>query len=268
MDLRVKWIITILVLMVLTLSFSISAYILVPEDKSTDVVDKSDNPDKELELIVHKLYAENYAKPDKPGKPGGKPDKGGPACYETFGKGIKWKSLPTEIVIDPANSGLSNAFIVSAFSAGIEEWDSHTATNLFNPVTSDSIINDGNWETRFQDLDGRNEMIFDNWNEPGVIAIAYTWGYFNGPPGGREIVEFNIMFDTDFTWGDGKANPNLMDLQNLVTHEVGHGLGLADVYENDCSSATMYGYSYEGDIEKRDLDTSDINGLQELYGGL
>jgi predicted Zn-dependent protease len=54
-----------------------------------------------------------------------------------------------------------------------------------------------------------------------------------------------------------------MDLQNIATHEIGYGIGLADIY--DCDLETMYGYSGEGDIVKRDLYDGDITELQKLY---
>ncbi|NIP29559.1 MAG: peptidase M10A and M12B matrixin and adamalysin, partial [Candidatus Dadabacteria bacterium] len=64
----------------------------------------------------------------------------------------------------------------------------------------------------------------------GVIAVTVIWGYFSGPPSIREIVEFDVLFDTDFTWGNATVNPTLMDLQNIATHEIGHGAGLGDLY--------------------------------------
>jgi len=74
------------------------------------------------------------------------------------------------------------------------------------------------------------------------------------------------MFDTDFTWGDATSNPGLMDLQNIATHELGHGVGLADIYTSSCSAVTMYGYSNNGETEKRTLELPDITGLQKIYG--
>lgn len=47
--------------------------------------------------------------------------------------------------------------------------------------------------------------------------------------------------------------------RDIVTHELGHGIGLADIY--DCELETMYGYSTEGDIIKRDLYDGGIAGL-------
>jgi len=42
------------------------------------------------------------------------------------------------------------------------------------------------------------------------------------PPKTREIVEFDILLDTDFDWGTSGA-AGVMDLQNILTHELGHG---------------------------------------------
>jgi predicted Zn-dependent protease len=57
-----------------------------------------------------------------------------------------------------------------------------------------------------------------------------------------------------------------MDVQNIATHEIGHTLGLDDLYTTSCSAVTMFGYSGYGDTAKRDLAIPDITGLQKLYG--
>ena len=56
-----------------------------------------------------------------------------------------------------------------------------------------------------------------------------------------------------------------MDLQNIATHELGHAVGMDDIYTDSCSHVTMYGYSYEGDTEKRTLELPDIEGLLRMY---
>jgi len=186
------------------------------------------------------------------------------ACYAFLGKWVKWQELPVSYVIDPANpDGLLETFVTGAISAGAEEWDVWTGSELFNDAYA--IIYDGSWDS--DSPDGRNELLFGNYPQEGVIAVTVVWGYFSGPPSSRKIVEFDILLDTDFTWGDATLDPAVMDLQNIATHELGHGVGLADLYDTVCVDETMYGYSNYGEITKRDLNTGDITGIQVLYGG-
>lgn len=181
-------------------------------------------------------------------------------CYAFLG--AKWKELPVDYVIDPDNSyGLTENFVTSAISAGAEEWNAHTSAELFGTY---SIDYSSSWDSKVPD--GRNELLFGNYPQDGVIAVTIIWGYFRGKPSNRRITEFDILFDTDFKWGDGESTLSLMDLQNIATHEIGHGLGLGDLYNTECIEQTMYGYSTEGDIQKRDLAYGDIAGITSLYG--
>jgi len=81
----------------------------------------------------------------------------------------------------------------------------------------------------------------------------------------KTILEFDIVFDTDYVWGDAET-ADVMDLQNLATHEVGHGPGLGDVYQSAAYQETMYGYSYVGKTRKRDLYIDDKTGIPKFYG--
>ncbi len=183
------------------------------------------------------------------------------ACYAFLG--AKWQDLPVDYVIDPDNpDGLTEDFVANAMFLGAEEWDNHTSADLFGGYTIDY---NSSWDSDAPD--GRNELLFGDYPEDGVIAVAITWGYFRGKPSARRIVEFDILFDTDFIWGDAIIDSAVMDLQNITTHELGHGVGLADLYETVCVEETMYGYSNYGDVKKRDLNTGDVAGIQTLYGG-
>jgi len=193
---------------------------------------------------------------DCPGNGGGEETD----CYTFLMKGLKWKDLPVEYVIDPDNKdGLSESFIVDTIYESAEEWDAHTSTELFNGYTI-------NYETTFdetpEDVDLQNEIMFGQYPEPGVIAVTRIWY----TPRGKKIVDFDIMFDNDWIWGDATINNNTMDLQNIATHELGHGVGLGDLYDTVCIEETMYGFSWYGDTGKRDLHTGDIIGIQKLYG--
>lgn len=212
-----------------------------------------------LEKIVFIHYRKGFAKPPWAG--GGKKEL---ACYDFLARWAKWKELPVDYVIDPDNpDGLTEDFVINAISLGAEEWDSHTSTELFGVY---SINYNSSWDS--DTPDGRNELLFGDYPQEGVIAVTVVWGYFSGPPSMREIIEFDVLFDTNWAWGDATnpETPNVMDLQNIATHEIGHGAGLDDVYDTACSEVTMYGYSDYGETQKRDLAAPDIKGIQELYG--
>jgi len=261
----------LIVAIVLAISGIATAAILIPAaDQAKDRAEIGNSPVIEgtdqhlaltppgLEKIVYIHYKKGFAKPPWAG--GGKKPKEA-ACYDFLGRGVKWQELPVDYVIDPTNSGLEKDFVESAISAGAEEWDFWISKELFNDTYS--IVDDGSWDSDAPD--GRNEFVFGNYPEQNVIGVTVVWGYFTGPPQTRKIIEFDVLFDTDYPWGDGSVNPLVMDLQNIATHEIGHGIGLGDVYETECSEVTMYGYSDYGETKKSTLEPQDITGLQKLY---
>ncbi|MFB0569677.1 MAG: matrixin family metalloprotease [Nitrososphaeria archaeon] len=214
-----------------------------------------------LRTIERRIVIHRYAKPPWAGGP--KPSENGHSNhYATFGKGVVWKTLPVEYVIDPDNpNDLTAQFVTSAITAAAQEWDSHTSAVLF---AFGGKINDGSWDDEVSELDGRNEVLFDIYPDSNVIAVTAVWGYFSGPVPYREIVEFDILLNIFYDWGDGSIDKTVMDVQNIATHELGHGVGLADIY--NCPLETMYGYSTFGETIKQTLYDGDIAGIQKLYG--
>lgn len=250
-------------LAVTLLSATVAASVLIPNN--ANAVENSKAPEKSpvisiTEPGVWKLQSNglermdiiHYAK-DFPKQNPAKPT--GPACYKLMG--VKWNALPVSYVINPSNpQGLDAGFVTSTISTSAETWDASTRAELFNNIyTTD-------YAARYGVQNYRNEMSFGNYSQAGVIAITSIWRN----KATKAIVEFDIMFDTDFVWGDATVNPAVMDLQNIATHELGHGIGLSDIYQSACSSVTMYGYSTEGDVDGRTLEQPDIMGLQAMYG--
>jgi hypothetical protein len=198
-------------------------------------------------------------------KPGGNPggggsgggNKGGSGGYSLMGVSWNSLSLPINIEVDK-NSAAANSVFFSAVSAGVTEWESHTSKNIVNTVevstsslSVDTIV-----------ADGVNEIMFGALSPNNVIAQTTVW--YN--PSTKSIVDFDMVFNTYYSWGDATVTSSLMDIQNIATHELGHGWGLADLYQAKWSIETMYGYASQGQTNKRTLEAGDISGIQALYG--
>jgi len=178
-----------------------------------------------------------------------------PICYKLLG--VQWRSLPVSYVINP--DGYNKAFVTNAISASTAEWDSHTSAILFNGYRID---NSATWDDTVSEVDYNNEYVFGSYPDNNVIAVTNIWYTRYG----RQIVDYDVLFNTYYNWGDATITLSVMDLQNIATHETGHGLGLADIYQSTCSAVTMYGYSSYGEIKKRTLNIGDIAGIQKIYG--
>jgi len=205
-------------------------------NKPTILVEFGTGKDVGLVKITHIDYVKSIdkARPTKES-----------TCYKLAG--WKW-SGPVEYTIIPRKD------LTDAMTSAMKEWDENTSDDLFN----DPATGTPSWGVR----DNINAVLFGNYQSSGVIAVTATW-YSRAT---KQAVESDILFDTDYPWGDATGTSGVMDLQNIATHEMGHTLGLSDLYTSSCDAVTMYGYSYFGDVEKSSLEPADITGLQKLYG--
>ncbi len=189
-------------------------------------------------------------------KPGGTPGGSKPSVdYKIWFKGYKTDTTVPLVVYTANPEGLSSSFVTAAIEASINTWDSETSATLVNTLTS--VDGYG-----VLGKDDQNSIMFGSYSDNRAIAVTYAW--INRAT--RQLVEYDILFNTYFTWGDAAVNSALMDLQNIATHELGHGFNLADIYDQSKSALTMYGYSGEGDTAKRTLEPGDITGLRVVFG--
>jgi len=146
--------------------------------------------------------------------------------------------------------GFSATAVVNTITTSANTWDQETAYQVFS----------------YKGTTGRNAGRRDGYNvvswggyQAGIIAVTYIWY------SGSQIIETDCRMNTYYKWSlSGEAGK--MDVQNIMTHELGHWCGLDDLYDDVDYWLTMYGYGNFGETYKRTLGLGDINGLEAVYG--
>lgn len=122
------------------------------------------------------------------------------------------------------------------------------------------------------------EFLFDQRNESVVVAMSPEQWSAAGQSSAAFAITFlwhdtktGDLFDVDMglnlgqgpfgKCGDMPCTDGMVDLQNTITHEAGHVLGLG---HTTIADATMVISAEPGDIFMRDLEADDIEGLCAL----
>jgi len=203
--------------------------------------------------IVH--YAKNINKPVKPAKPSADA-----ACYGFLAKGAKWKNVEPWIVDSANTDGLAADFILENMTKDIDKWEDAVSPNTDILGTGNKVM------TSFLPgtYNNKNEVSFARIDDSGTIAVTYIWGIFGGLTSRRYLAEWDQIYNDYYDWSDS-GDENKMDFENIATHELGHSVGMGDLYTSGCAAQTMYGYATEGQIIKQTLEAGDIAGINLLY---
>ena len=190
-----------------------------------------------------------------------------PKCYGFLANGAKWKSVEPWFVNPSNGRGLGGSYVLSNLASNVSKWEDATDGTLGNGganVLGDGYFATGTLVADTVSPDNLNEVYFANVADPGAIAVTIVWGIFSGPTFNRKLVEWDQVYDDfDYDWS-ASGELGKMDFENIATHELGHSVGLADLY-NTCTEETMYGYADYGETKKRDLNSGDVQGMNAMY---
>jgi hypothetical protein len=193
----------------------------------------------------------------------------------------QWREKQVQVSVDPTLEALGQYAIEGVLDA-TDAWSSASPSVPKLKVTYEKADEIG----YFPGKSNKNTVRFARDGEPrakGALAITVvTADATNG-----RILDADVIVNGAYKFGavsavdesaSGKkpdatkaddkkkssVTATVYDLQSVLTHEFGHVLGLKDDATNGV--ATMYVYSSPGEVNKRDLDVSDVSALQQLYG--
>jgi Matrixin len=104
--------------------------------------------------------------------------------------------------------------------------------------------------------DGVNVLDFGRLD--GSLAVAYTWYK------GTRILEVDLRINKfEYRWTNEKDVKSRYQLLNIVTHELGHHIGLEDLSDPH-GALTMYGITGRGEMTKATLGRGDMRGAETV----
>ncbi len=150
---------------------------------------------------------------------------------------------------------------LEAVEASAVQWNGHACSDLTLVSAGTTPRTDVGFDQEHWD-DNLNLVVWqeDRWNhDRRAIALATTT---YDTESGRIVdadIELNGVY---FSFSTSDTPLVRTDIQNTLTHELGHLLGLD---HSALLDATMYANADEGELEKRDLHPDDIAGLCYIY---
>ena len=153
--------------------------------------------------------------------------------------------------------------VYRAIRRSFEEWDS-VSCSYFSLIDGGFTSEDRVGYNSCDSSANTNMVIFraSNWQHPrGALALtSVTYELQDGQIVDADI-EINNTGIATFSTTDVQGEIEI-DVQNTVTHEIGHLVGLDHVQDGE---ATMYLTAPRGETQKRSLESDDIAGICAIY---
>jgi len=175
------------------------------------------------------------------------------AAYTT----ARWANVATFTLNRSSVTDVSASQAAAAIQTAMGAWNGAGAGTLLALSGGDTNV------TQLAN-DGVNAIMFRQATNGGAIASNYTWW-----DGSNHIIDSDVVFwnygRVFFTGASGCSGGYY--IEDVITHELGHGLGLdhSSFIDSTGATATMYPSTGYCDQNFRTLSSDDIDGVRALY---
>jgi hypothetical protein len=180
--------------------------------------------------------------------------------------GFRWntKNPKVQLYLNPTNtpSGLSASSTQQAITAAANVWDNAVSANLFADGTTVKVDSKKVVDNPFSTRPKRDGYSVHGWKKFGNCFLGYNRWWSNGKKVGGyySITESDVWYNLDYQWTTTLSvaqKTKKLDLMSVSLHELGHTVGLDDIY------STVYG----GTLSPKDARTRDYDQVMNLYNG-
>jgi hypothetical protein len=168
----------------------------------------------------------------------------------------KWDGDRLTLFVCPAEPYAATDELLVAVAMAAAVWNEAGAGPWLDVAGTDACDDD------VAAADGVNRVGFqrDSWRWPETAGAATTTWRRSASSIHDADVALNPVVDWSMNAG---AHRTSYDLWNVLTHELGHVLGLPDIKDPD--DATMFFMARRGETGKRSLADEDLSMLLQLY---
>lgn len=112
----------------------------------------------------------------------------------------------------------------------------------------------------------RNALDYQNivaWGRTPGNALGVTYTRYYTATG--IVADVDTIMNSRVKWSWNQCTTDTYDAQSILTHELGHWVGLDDEYTVSYVDNTMYGYGDRAETKKSTLEAGDVTGVRAIY---